>query len=204
MSNLVYLSWFGHNITLKLLLRWCVFNCTSVCTSRTIRRLQSIWYCCWYSMINYCDLCYRFLVSLKKHIHCNSCMMCTTNNISGWCIRSTTPTHTSTTVVTITYQPLQLIKTINIWCLQCIRLYLGLEIRYDIRFRLQQKILDDNNKRSYLIYEGCRLADTQLRDITHRICIWLALDGSIIPHWLDMRLYRCRALPSSIFELFLC
>ena len=38
--------------------------------------------------------------------------MCTTNNISGWCVRSTTPTHTSTTVVTITHQPLQLIKAI--------------------------------------------------------------------------------------------
>jgi len=44
----------------------------------------------------------------------------------------------------------------------------------------------NSNSSGYLMYEGCGLADTQLRDITNRICIWLALDGSIIPHWLDM------------------
>ena len=76
------------------------------------RRMQSIWYCCWYSMINYYDLWYQFLGGLKQPTHCNSCMMYSTNNISGWCVRSTTTTHTSTTVVTITHQPLQLIKTI--------------------------------------------------------------------------------------------
>ena len=49
------------------------------------RRLQSIWYCCWYSMIKYYDLCYRFLVSLKPPTRCNiiSCMMSTTNHISA-------------------------------------------------------------------------------------------------------------------------
>ena len=79
------------------------------------RRLQSIWYCCWYSMINYYDLCYRFLVSLKPPTRCNI-------KVVWWapptilvlmCISTTPDSYYTTVSTSISRQTLQLIKIIS-------------------------------------------------------------------------------------------
>ena len=86
-SNLAYLSWFGHNSTLKLLLRWCVknqlhermhiYNDIDVCSRYAIFAgiddylllpFVSFFWVVWNSL----------LIAIVD-------MMCTTNNISGWC-----------------------------------------------------------------------------------------------------------------------
>ena len=138
--NLVYLSWFGHNITLKLLLRWCVLLARAYAHLERYRRLQSIWYCCWYSMINYYDLCYRFLVSLKPPTRCNI-------KVVWWapptilvlmCVSTTPDAYYTTVSTSISRQTLQLINKNNI-C-NGIRWFVGW--RYGIIFDL-----DCNNKK---------------------------------------------------------
>jgi len=47
-------------------------------------------------------------------------------------------------------------------------------------------------------------SNTQLHDMIQWIHIREASNDRIIHPMLDMRLYRCRALPPSIFELLLC
>ena len=133
--SIVVWSQYYSEVTTPLM---CI-TCTAYAHLERYRRLQSIWYCCWYSMINYYDLWYRFLGGLKQPTHCNVvwCALPTILVVDALDLQQQR-------ILVLLWSPSPTIpynwyKQYDIWSLQRIICYVGLEIRYDIRFRLQQQ-----------------------------------------------------------------
>ena len=108
--------------------------------------MQSIWYCCWYSMINYYDLWYRFLGVLKQPTHCNVvwCALPTILVVDALDLQQQR-------ILVLLWSPSPTIpynwyKQYNIWSLQRIRCYVGLEIGMIFGLDCNNKIVDSNNK----------------------------------------------------------